>query len=574
MSIDPQDLASLSPEQLALLQRRLQSARKAARPEAARIPPRGRETNRFPLAAPQQILWLLDQLEPGSTASTIPVACWLEGELDPAALESSLRAEVRRHEILRTRFVAEGGHPWQVIEAGMDVPLPLVELGGYAEAEREARARELVLEQLRKPFDLARGPLLRALLIRLSETRHLFLLALHHIVADAWSAGLLVSEIVTGYAAFRRGEEPRLPELPIQYADFACWQQERLRGEELERLMGYWKERLAGIPSQLELPTDRPRPAGQRPAHRTFRGEISASRLAALRDLERREGATLFALLLTAFYALLHRWTGLEDLFVGAPMLNRAHPAVQRLAGCFGNILVLRADLAGDPALRELLERVRRTLQGGLDHEELPFNTLLRELPLERSAGGTPLLQVMLNLQTAGTWPEIHLPGLAIERVELEIGTVHDLDFMLVESEDGLAVLLRYNSDLFDGETAALLMEGWSAILDELSRDPGQPLSRLPFPEPLAARAEAARRRERKVEIAVAATFTAEPLAEPLELWLEELGIPGRISLAPYNQVFQQLLDPAGLFAGNRSGLNVVLLRIEDWERFRPEGAR
>ena len=188
MSIDPQDLAHLSPEQLGLLQRRLQNARRKDRSESAGIPRRSRETNAFPLSAPQQILWFLDQLEPGSTASTIPIACWLDGELDTAALEGSLRAVAQRHEALRTRFEAVGGHPVQVVDPGVGVPLPVVPLDGHPEEEREVRARELVVSQLQKPFDLARGPLLRALLIRLRRDRHLFLLSFHHIVADAWSA--------------------------------------------------------------------------------------------------------------------------------------------------------------------------------------------------------------------------------------------------------------------------------------------------------------------------------------------------------------------------------------------------
>ena len=358
----------------------------------------------------------------------------------------------------------------------------------------------------------------------------------------------------------------------MQYVDFACWQQERLQGAGLARLMDYWRERLAGIPARLDLPTDHPRGAAQRSVHRTLRAELGGARLAGLRALARREDATLFAVLLTAFYALLHRWTGLDDLFVGAPMLNRAQPAVQRLIGCFGNILVLRADLAGEPALRELLGQVRTTIQGAFDHEELPFNTLLRELALERTLGSTPLLQVMFNLQAAGAWPDVQLPGLAIERIELEIGTIHDLDFMLVEREDRIELSMRYNSGLFDDGTAALLVEGWTAMLDEMLRDVGQPFSRQPLPEALAAQVEAARRRDRKVDVVVASTFTAEPLTEPLDFWLEELGIPGRIVMAPYNQVFQQLLDPSGLFAGNSSGLNVILLRLEDWRRFRPEG--
>lgn len=572
MSIDPKDLAHLSPEQLGLLQRRLQNARKKDRPEPAGIPRRSRETGAFPLSAPQQILWFLDQLEPGSTASTIPIACWLDGSLDAAALERSLRTVVERHEALRTRFESVGGHPVQIVDPGADVPLPVVPLDGLPEEEREARARELVVSQLQRPFDLSRGPLLRALLIRLRQDRHLFLLSFHHIVADAWSAGLLIAEVAAGYAAFLQGEPPRLPELPVQYVDFACWQQERLQGEGLERLMDYWRERLAGIPARLELPTDHPRAAVQRPTHQVLRAEIPSARLADLRALARREDTTLFAVLLTAFYALLHRWTGLTDLFVGAPMLNRAQPAVQRLIGCFGNILVLRADLAGDPTLRELLVRVRATIQGAFDHEELPFNTLLRELALERSPGSTPLLQAMFNLQTAGAWPDVHLPGLSIERIELEIGTVHDLDFLLVEREDHIEVAMRYSSDLFDGGTADLLVEGWAAMLDEVLRDAGQPVSRLAIPEALATQAQIARRRDRKVDVVVASTFTADPLAEPLDFWLEELGIPGRVVLAPYNQVFQQLLDPAGLFAGNASGLNVILLRLEDWRRFRSEG--
>jgi amino acid adenylation domain-containing protein len=435
----------------------------------------------LPLSFAQQRLWFLDQLQPGGDAYNVPVAARLNGPLDAAALARVLTEVVRRHESLRTTFREEDGEPAQVIHDAAPVALPVEDLCAFAEAERESEARRLAAEEARRPFDLSAGPLLRARLLKLSEEEHVLLFTMHHIVTDGWSMGILVNEVATLYTAFLKGEESPLPELPVQYADFAAWQREWMQGEVLERELQYWRTQLEGAPPVLELPTDKPRPAVQ-----TFRGAAHSFALPQelaerLRRLSREEGATLFMTLLAGFQALLSRYSGQEDVVVGSPIANRNRAEVEPLIGFFVNTLAMRTDLSGEPTFKELLRRVRETCLGAYAHQELPFEKLVEELEPERSLSHTPLFQVMFSMQSA--------PGTGAEFGELSMSGVaaggpvaSKFDLMLTAQEAAGGEVecgWVYNTDLYEPQTIERLSRHLVSLLDSAAQRPGRAVSSL-----------------------------------------------------------------------------------------------
>src|SRR6266571_73474 len=398
-----------------------------------------------PLSFAQQQLWFLNQLEPENPFYNIPFALHLKGPLQVEVLERSLREIVRRHEALRTTFGTIDGLPQQVIAPSGPLSFALQDLRAIANEEQKAYVQQQILLEENRPFDLRVGPLLRTTLLQLAEEEHILLLVTHHIVADGWSLDVLMGELTQLYKAHLYGQLSPLAELPIQYADFALWQREWLQGEVLAEHLAYWKQRLADAPAVLQLPTDHPRPAIQ-----TFRGAtqqlaLSAELTAMLRELNRREGVTMFMTLLAAFQTLLYRYTGQEDLVVGTPIANRTRKEVAELIGFFVNTLVLRTDLSGNPTFRTLLGRVREVALGAYAHQDLPFEKLVEELHPERNLSYNPLFQVMLALETpAKRW---EWPGIDHAMWEVEQGAVHfDLVLRLEESvanpEQGIAQLL------------------------------------------------------------------------------------------------------------------------------------
>ncbi|HSG41190.1 MAG TPA: amino acid adenylation domain-containing protein, partial [Thermoanaerobaculia bacterium] len=443
----------------------------------------------LPLSFAQQRLWFIDQLEPGSPLYNIPAALRVEGSLDPEVLARCLGEIVRRHEALRTTFIASQGFPAQVIHPAFPTVLSVVDLAGLPERAREAQALALAGEEAGRPFDLARGPLLRSLLLRLVENDHIFTLTLHHIVSDGWSAGILVREVAALYAAFAERRPSPLPELPVQSADFAVWQRSWLQGEALESELSFWRRQLADLPPRLELPTDRPRPSVQ-----SFRGAAQPVRLQAgltrqAQVLGRREGATLFMVLLAGFQALLSRWSGQERLAVGSPVAGRNRVEIEGLIGFFVNTLVLRGDLRGNlsegraapPTFRELLARVRETALAAHAHQDLPFERLVEELAPERSLAQAPLFQVMLALQNAP------IGSLEIGELRLhplsQAGTTAKFDLTLSFAEHGgeLAGAAEYAADLFDFPTIRRLLGGFERLLAGALADPERPVVDLPL---------------------------------------------------------------------------------------------
>ena len=439
----------------------------------------------FPLSFAQERLWFLHQLEPECPLYNVPaVTCRISGPLRIAALERSLAEIVQRHESLRTTFGQVDGQPVQVISPSLPFAMQVFDLGHLASEQREAAALRIAGEEVRRPFDLARGPLFRAVLLRLAAEEHILVLPMHHIIFDGWSIGILLHELETLYAAFVTGEPSPLPELPIQVADYAHWQREWLQGQVLEEQLAYWRQQLAGAPPLLQLPTGRPRPKMQTHAGQRQPFTIPAELLPSLRALGRQEGATLFMTLLAAFQTLLYRYTGQEDIVVGTPIAGRLRPETRDVIGFFVNTLALRCDLSGQPAFRELLGRVREVALGAYAHQDMPFEKLVAELQPERSLSHSPLLQVMFILQNAPlTHP--HLPDLTVTPVEVDTGTTKfDLTLSLFASDwttGDLSGWFAYNTDLFDAATIQRMAGHFGALLQAIAVNPDQSIVTLPL---------------------------------------------------------------------------------------------
>ncbi|HEY7768547.1 amino acid adenylation domain-containing protein [Longimicrobium sp.] len=433
----------------------------------------------LPLSFAQERLWFIDRMQPGSTVYNLLVARRLEGALDTAALERALGEIVRRHEALRTVFAEVDGSPVQVIAPFGGFALPVEDLAGVGEGDREAAVRRRAEEEAARPFDLAAGPLFRAALLRLGAEDHVLLLSMHHIVSDGWSMGVLFRELSALYEAHREGRESPLAELPVQYADYAVWQREQLEGEVLERQLAYWKDRLVGAPELLELPTDHPRPSVQTYRGATVPVQLSPELLARVQRLGRSEGTTLYMTLLSAFQVLLSKYAGSEDVVVGSPIAGRTRGEVEELIGFFVNTLVLRTHLGGDPSFRETLRRVREATLGAYAHQEVPFEKLVAELQPERSLSHSPLFQVMFTLQDAeGRGSAI--PGLNVSGVGAELGNApFDLSLTLAATPRGLHGALNYNTDLFERGTAERMLGHLERILEQVADDIDVRLSRL-----------------------------------------------------------------------------------------------
>ncbi len=431
-----------------------------------------------PLSFAQQRLWFLDRLEPGGSAYNLFKALRLTGRLDVSALEWAAGEVLRRHQALRTVFSLRDGEPVQAVTpAGFS--LPLIDLSALPAGIPEGEARRLAVGEAARPFDLARDRMLRAALLRLESSRHLALLTMHHIASDGWSMGILVREVTALYAARLEGRPSLLPELPVQYGDFAVWQRRWLSGEVLNREISWWRERLAGAPPVLELPLDRPRPALRRSRGAVETGVLPD--LAELATFSRREGATLFMTLLTAVQALLARLTGQEDVVTGSPVANRNRVEIEPLIGFFVNTLVLRTGLEGDPSFREALGRVRDATLSAWAHQDMPFERLVEELSPERSLSHTPLFQVMIVLQNA-PGERLSLPGLEVEGLEDEATTAKfDLQLSFAETPRGLVAGLVYDTDLFLPATAKRLLGHLETLLTAAPGEPERRLGDLPL---------------------------------------------------------------------------------------------
>ncbi|HSU13619.1 non-ribosomal peptide synthetase, partial [Longimicrobium sp.] len=429
----------------------------------------------LPLSFAQERLWFLHQMEPEGAGYNMPRSRRLRGSLDVSALERALGALTERHEALRTTFRPVEQGAVQVVHPAAPAHLPVLDLTGLAPQAREQEARRLAQEDAERPFDLERGPLLRATLVRLADEEHVLLLCMHHIISDGWSMGVLFRELFTLYES-----ASPLPPLAVQYADFAVWQRGWLQGEVLRRQLAWWRERLGGAPPVLELPTDRPRPAvaSSRGASHGFRLPADVTR--GLRSLARREGATLYMVTHAALDLLLSRWSGQEDLVVGSPIAGRTQVGTEGLIGFFVNTLALRIDLSGDRSFQELVRRVRETALGAYAHQELPFERLVEEVAPERGLSHTPLFQVMFALQNVDAGQGAGTAGLRLEPFGGEIRTVRfDLELDLHEVGEELVGSLRFRTDLFDAATIERFAAQYQTLLGAVCTAPEERLSRL-----------------------------------------------------------------------------------------------
>jgi amino acid adenylation domain-containing protein len=435
-----------------------------------------------PLSFAQQRLWFLNQLDTDNTAYNMPAAARLRGQLNIEALEQSLTEIIRRHEIMRTIFVMEDDAPVQIVLPAQPVQIPLIDLSHISAHELEAKVKRLATAEAQQPFDLSRGPLIRFKLLRVDHEEHILLLTVHHIVFDGWSTGLLISELSTLYSAYDNGNRSPLPDLPVQYADYAVWQREWLQGEVLDQQLSYWKKQLAGAPEALNLPADKPRPATgiNKGARQSF--ELSPALVDSLKILGQNERATLFMVLLAAFQVLLSRYTGQADVIVGAAVSNRNRAEIEGLIGFFVNMLVMRGDLSGDPGFSDYLRKVRDVALEAYAHQDLPFESLVESLPVGRALNRTPLFQVAFVLQNEPT-TELKLPGIELSPVEVEAErTQFDLWLSMNETMNGgIFGTITYSSELFYPATIERMQEHFKTLLQGIVAHPEQRLSKLPL---------------------------------------------------------------------------------------------
>ncbi|NES13760.1 MULTISPECIES: non-ribosomal peptide synthetase [Micromonospora] len=461
-------LAALSPEKRALFAKLLR--------ERGQAPPdRGEQV--FPISVMQQGIWFLEQLRPGNPAYLIPAAVRIRGPLDTALLRQAVNGIVARHESLRTTFELRDGRPVQVVRPALEIALPEVDLGGTAFDGDELADR--VAAALREPFELTTGPLLRLVLLRLGADDCVLGVAMHHLVSDGWSVGVLLGELSTRYAALVAGERPDLPELRVQYGDYAVWQRDWLSREDLAADLVWWRRHLAGAPAVLDLPTDRPRPAvqGFRGAAHPF--ELAEPVLSALGGLGKRHGATTYMALLAVFGVLLRRYSGQDDVVIGVPMANRDRAEVEPLIGFFVNTLPVRVDLTGDPGFAELLHRVRDACLGGYAHQRVPFEKVVEALKPARDLSRPPVFQVGLSYQS-DPLPTLALAGVEFERLPLRAeGARFDLELQFFNRGGGLSGWFEYDRDLFEDSTIARLAEHFRRLVELVIDRPDTPIDEL-----------------------------------------------------------------------------------------------
>ena len=441
--------------------------------------PRRTQTGVIPLSFAQQGLWFFSQLEPSSPLYNIVVAVQLRGPLNSVALQKSLDAILTRHEALRTHFTLEDDGPIQRIDAPSAVPMKLIDLKGMPPAQRQTETSRLLSEEARQPFDIERDTLIRALLVQIEEREWAFLVVMHHIVSDLLSWRVLCKELAALYQGNVSGQDAQLPDLPIQYADFASWQRQSLSSDSLKEHVQYWRRQLAGSPPFLHFPADHARPEVQSfhgaCEYLTLPGKLSEQ----LKALSASQGATLFMTLLAGFQALLHRYTATDDVLIGSPIGGRTRAELEPLVGHFVNTLVLRANFAEKPNFRELLRKVRTVVLEALEHQDLPFEKLVEELQPERSASYSPVIQVLFAHHTAPAH-SFQLPGLSVTPLNVDSGTAKfDLTLFVLESDGSLTCQAEYDTALFEARTIRQFLADYQLLLERVVSNPDQRVSEL-----------------------------------------------------------------------------------------------
>jgi amino acid adenylation domain-containing protein len=472
-------IAQLSPQKRELLLQKLQLNQEKT--IFATIQLQSRNTNTFPLSFAQERLWFLNQLEPDNPFYNQPTALRLTGKLNLEVLKQTLTEILRRHESLRTNFTIVEGKPVQIIQPIADFEIPIIELTNRSLSDRNEAIKKLAEQEAEKPFNLKQDLLLRTTLLKLSTSEHIVLFTTHHIVSDGWSTGILIQELATLYQAFLADRPSPLPELSIQYADFAVWQREWLQGKQLNTQLNYWKQQLDNNPPLLNLPTDY-----SRPAKLTYQGDtqsftLSKSLTKALKVLGQQEGVTLFMTLIAAFKVLLYRYSHQEDITVGTPIANRNYEEIENLIGFFVNTLVLRTKFDNKSSFLDLLQQVKENTLGAYTHQDLPFEQLVEELKPKRHLNRNPLFDVMFTLQNAPE-SELTLPGLTFSALEEESLTAKfDLSLDMFESDTGLSGVFEYSTDLFESSSIARMSEHFQVLLEAIISQPETPILQLPL---------------------------------------------------------------------------------------------
>lgn len=471
-----QRIAALTPEQRALFEERLKQRGLAGK--VVDVVPKRRQRAYAATSFAQQRLWFLDRLIPANPAYNVRSVVQLDGKLDIALLERCLNVIVSRHEVLRTTFRVVDGRPVQVLSPPAPLPLPIIDITPARSAFPVELATRLAAEEGEQPFDLVRGPLLRVVLVRCHEERHVLVVTMHHIIADGWSVQVFFKELTRLYQT-RGREEGVLPALPIQYADFAEWQETWLQTGVLKEQLAYWRQQLANVPETLTLPLDRPYPQLQ-----TFHGghvpfALSDTITQALRSVGRASSATLFMVLLAAYTLLLHCYTEQTDIVIGSPIANRSRPELEGLIGIFVNTLPLRTIFAGNPRFYEFLKSVRQTCLAAYAHQDVPFEKLVEDLHIKRNLQHQPLFQAVFVLQSGPRWL-MELPGLVMSRLEVEIEAAKfDLILDITELEQSLSGVWEYNTGLFEEGTIVDLSENFAALLRQVLEGPEKRLDEL-----------------------------------------------------------------------------------------------
>lgn len=511
-----------------------------------------RVSNTFPQSSAQKRQWFMEQLMSGGVFN-ISQALKITGNLQISLLEKALNLILRRHESLRTVFKVVNNEPCQVINDWHTLKLEVIDLTNLPDEVKEAEAINLAMNEARTPFDISVGPLWRNKLIKLSENQYLFIIIMHHIISDGWSFGVLIKEIAQWYSILSESK-PYLPPLPIQYVDYSEWQRIQLESEMLQVQLQYWKKQMQKAPTCINLPLDKHRPKLQTYWGAAKNFTISGEDLRALQALGETEKSTTFQVILTVLKVLLYRYSLDEDLAIGIPVANRSLKEVENLIGLFINTLVVRTQLSGKMKFTDYLQIVRQTCLETFEHQALPFEKLVEELQIERRLEHSPVFQV-LYAQTEGSMVDIKMPGLTVTPVPLHSGTAQfDLSLYMTVLADGAMGYFEYNTDLFEAATIDALVEDFQVLIKNIINNPDASIDAL-----------IANIKPGRMRLVVVATFTAEPIKNSLEYWMEQLLIPVKIEFAPYGQVFQQLLKPRSMVRRNTEGINLILVRLEDW---------
>ncbi len=527
-------------------------------PTIARVPGR----TEFPLSYSQQVFWLLEQQNDRSGLYNTARVFFLHGHVDSTILERALNEVRNRHEIFQVRFILRNDGPMQIVDPGPPLQLDVIDVSPLQPLDRERAAQQATLAAVRDPLDLEAGPPLRARLIRTAVDESILAIAIHHVVSDGYTGSILLDELSTLYDAFAEGRPSPLPDVEVHFTDFAAFERETLTSARIEEDLDYWRPVLAGAPPSVDLPADYDNPSATDREGHLRSVTLPQASLQQLQALAQANSTTLFTVLNAAFRALIYRFSGQSDFLIGTISSNRSRPRTERMVGCFVNSLPLRNPIEDGENVRELISREKNAVMNAFAHQDCPFAKIVEAANPERSGSDNPLFNVALLYQS---YPAIGVQGRHWSaddaNFDAEIGLI-DLRFIAFETKAGLQIDCEFRSAVFEIETVdKLLAAAYTDVLMQCATTPNIAVAEIALPEDLAARAAAHARARHRQTIAIAANFTADPIAEPLAFWMDELRIPSQIEFAPFDQIYQQLLDPTSLIARNTEGFNILAIQ-------------